>query len=98
EVEEFDLLDQAVVRLLADQIPDLRVIEGADADRRPGLAVIAAPFEEVDSLPDPVVDPQELRAPHDRPRHRVAPDPQICLDVVEELEGILARAVTLVDE
>ncbi len=77
---------------------DLGRVEPALDRRHLGRAVVLAAFEQEHVSREAVVHADELVAVHDRPRHRRKRDPQILLDVVEQLEWVHAGPVALVHE
>ena len=77
----------------------LGIVEGGDLNRGDLLSFRSiSSFVSQKRLPPPVVDALEVRPGADRPRHGVARDAEHALDLVHEVERVLARAVQLVDE
>src|SRR5690606_10027925 len=65
---------------------------------RPTLPVILTLLEEQDLAELSMIDSQEGASVQDRPGDREALEPQVALYVVEQLERLHSRAITLVDE
>ena len=97
-VEEPDLLHELVVRVLAEELDQRGIIEIRALRQRHARAVVGAALEHVDALAPAVVHAGEHAVAIDGPRHRIAADAEVGLDVADELERILAGAIALVDE
>jgi hypothetical protein len=65
---------------------------------RHARAVIESALEHLDTLAPAVVHAGEGTVAEDRPRHRIAVDLEIRLDIADQLERILARTIALVHE
>ena len=98
-LEEFELFHERRVCGRAERLDERRIVEGGDLNRGDPLS-----FRRISSfvfqqrLPPAVVDALEIRPGADRPRHGVARDAENALDLVHEVERILACAVELVHE
>ncbi len=72
--------------------------EFGDVDLLRGTGLGAAAFEQTDAAIDDVVGAEKIAAAADRPGHRRGIERQRLFDLVQEIEGIAALAVHLVDE
>ena len=97
-VEQTDVLHEARMRLLAEQLAQAVILERARVNLGAMSAVIFGSLEQMHLLEPAVVDPDERAVAMDRPRHRMASDLEVRLDVAHQLERILAHAIALVDE
>src|SRR5262249_52431404 len=97
-VEQADVLHEAMMRFLAEEIAERRVLERADVDFGATGSVIFRTFEEGDLLAVTYVHADERTVAVDRPRDRMTRDAQICLDIADQLERVFPDAVALVDE
>jgi hypothetical protein len=97
-LQQRQVVEQLLQRVLGNDVVDAVVVERNGVLFGAALAVVFAALEQVDALVAAVVHAQEAVAGVDRPGHGVALHPQLALHVVEELDGVGAGAVALVDE
>src|SRR4051812_35412750 len=97
-VEQANVLDEALVRLVADGLGNGGILERAGLRLRAVRAVGLVALEQVDLLQAAIIYADERAVLVNRPGDRVTLDLEIGFDVADQLERILADAVALVDE
>ena len=96
--QQLEIVEQLVMRLRAKQIDHLRTVQTALVSGGALCAVIVAPVEQIDLFLSSIIDTDEIAVAMNRPGDGMAVDPQIGLDVADQLERILADAIALVDK
>ncbi len=90
------LIDEVLPGPLADQLLQLAIVDRADIHRRRMRAFAA--IVQMDQALLQIVDTAEAVAAANRPVHRHRVNAEHALDLVEQVEGIAARQIELVDE
>ncbi len=95
-IEELDVTHKPIEGTRPHGIDELGIVDAYDGVVGPRGAAVAAALEEVHLALEAIVYPHEHVVLEHRPRRRIAIDAEVGLDVLNELERILAVPVALV--
>ena len=92
-------LAQSIMCTLANDLANSRIFRIGIDDTSTCCTAIGAAFEQMHPLVSTVVHSDERAVwPVDRPHRRITIDAEVRFDILNELEGIFAVSITLVDE